>query len=254
MKNLLLFLSGMLLLLIAVSDPKPTVLNPDEIDSFTLEPAHYYPDDEERSKWIHQPLGNIKKTEYFREELDDGSIVIRAESEQSASGFVIPIEADPKEFPILEWEWKIESVLEDGDLRKKDGDDYAARIYITFDLPTSELGFRDRIRYRAIRTFSSFDVPTRAINYIWANKAEMGTFAPNPYTDWVQLIVVQSGNDLAGEWQKQKRNIYEDYMKAFDGEEPPKITGIQIMTDSDDTKSSAKAWYGKITIRKDNSK
>lgn len=252
MKNLAFFLPGMLLLFIAVSTPDPIVLNPAETDSFTLQPADFHPDDEERSKWIHQPLGNIKKTEYFREEQDDASIVIRAESVQSASGLVIPIEADPKEFPILEWDWKIESVLEDGNLRKKDGDDYAARIYITFDLPTSDLSFGDRMRHRAIRIFSSFDVPTRATNYIWANKAEVGTIAPNPYTDWVQMIAVQSGNDLAGEWQKQKQNIYEDYKKAFDGEEPPKITGIQIMTDSDDTESSARAWYGEITIRKEN--
>ncbi len=49
--------------------------------------------------------------------------------------------------------------------------------------------------------------------------------------------------------QAETRNIYEDYKEAF-GEEPPKITGIQIMTDSDDTESSARAAYGKIIIKK----
>lgn len=225
-------------------------LSADETEYFIFDPSNYQPDNEERSQWIHQPLGNIKHTSYIRAERGDGQTVILAESNKSASGLVIPVDIDPKEFPLIKWEWKIEGVLEDGDLTRKDGDDYAARIYITFDYPVSDLGFRDRIKYRAIRTFTSFDVPTRALNYIWANKAEKGTIASNPYTDWVKMIAVQSGNDNAGLWKSEKRNIYEDYREAF-GEEPPNITGVQIMTDSDNTESSAKAAYGKIIIKKE---
>lgn len=194
-----------------------------------------------------QSLGNLDPTIYSRFERDDGSIVIKAESQNSASGLIVPVDADPTEFRYIQWEWKIESVLEKGNLTKKSGDDYAARIYITFDYDPSDLNFGDKIRYRAIRMFSSFDVPLRSLNYLWANKAEEGSFTESPYTSWVQLVAVQSGNEHAGTWRIETRDILEDYRAAF-GEEPPRITGISIMTDSDNTKSSAVGYYGKITL------
>lgn len=157
--------------------------------------------------------------------------------------------ASPQDFPIIEWQWKIDSVLESGDVTEKDGDDYPARIYITFDYPVSDLSFGDKIKYKFYKTFTSFDVPTRALNYVWANKAEKESIHPNPFTDWVQVIAVESGNEKAGTWQTETRNILDDYKAAF-GEEPPAITGIQIMTDSDNTGESAEAAYGKIILRK----
>ena len=217
-----------------------------------LDPAEYDPDDEENSLFKHQPLGDIKPTEYRKFERNDGSIAIEARSEKSASGLVVPLDLDPAEYRYIQWEWKIDEVLEKGDLTRKDGDDYAARIYITFDYDRSNLGFRDRTRYFFIRTFTSFDVPLRAINYVWANKAEKGTVAPSPYTDWVKLIAVQSGNENAGKWVVEKQDILEDYRNAF-GEDPPRISGISIMTDSDNTKSSSVGYYGKIVISKDES-
>lgn len=102
----------------------------------------------------------------------------------------------------------------------KKGDDYAARIYITFDYDKSNLGLGDRIKYETIRTFSRFKIPLRAINYIWANDAEKDTIAPNAYTNWVMMVISESGNERTSEWLSYSRNIYEDYKTAF-GEEPP---------------------------------
>lgn len=226
-------------------------LDPSEISAFILDPQQFNPDDEENSLYKSQSLGKIDPTTYSRHEREDGSIVIKAESKNSASGLVVPIDADPSEFRYIQWEWKIESVLEKGDLTKKSGDDYAARIYITFDYDPSDLSFGDKIRYRAIRTFSSFDVPLRSLNYIWANKAEIESITESPFTDWVQLVAVQSGNEHAGVWKVETRDILLDYRKAF-GENPPRITGISIMTDSDNTESSAVAYYGKITLSTSN--
>ncbi len=57
--------------------------------------------------------------------------------------------------------------------------------------------------------------------------------------------MVESGEEKTGMWRKEKRNVYNDYQKAF-GEQPPMISGIAIMTDSDDTGQSAVAYYGDI--------
>ncbi|MDR9364107.1 MAG: DUF3047 domain-containing protein [Balneolaceae bacterium] len=88
------------------------------------------------------------------------------------------------------------------------------------------------------------------MNYIWANKSEAGSIHPIPYTDWVQVLSVQFGNEKAGTSQSEKRNIPEDYRAVF-GEQPPAITGIQIMTDSDNTGEYARAGYEKIILRKE---
>lgn len=220
MKSLSLFLTITAGLFLFNEMNNPIEITKESHDSFTLDPGLYHTSDEQNSLWMHQSLGNIAHTSYMPDSLEDGTPIIVAESNRSASGLVVPIRANPEDFQIIEWSWWIESVLEDGDLTRKDGDDYPARIYITFDYPVSDLSFTDRVKYRAMRVFTSFDVPTRAINYIWANKAEVNTIAPNPFSDWVQMIAVQSGNEIAGTWQHEKKNIFEDYRAAF-GEDPP---------------------------------
>jgi hypothetical protein len=177
----------------------------------------------------------------------DGMTVIRAESEASSSGLIYRQDIDLKEFPIIEWRWKVDNILEKGDLREKDGDDYPARVYVLFDYDIKNLGWWTRNRIRAMRTFYG-TIPTRAITYIHANQAETGTIAENPYTDLVSMMAVDSGRENLGEWQHFERNIYEDYIEIY-GEEPPPIGGIAIMTDSDDTGESARAWFGDILFR-----
>ncbi len=225
-------------------------LNPDEIDSFTLDPADFDPDDKNASVLRYEPFGKKNEAVYEKGTREDGTPIIIATSNNAISTVTTRLRGDANIFQFLEWEWKIESVLEKGDLTKKDGDDYAARVYVTFDYDPSNLGFRERMKYRLYRTFTSFEIPLRSLNYIWANKADVGTIAESPFTNWVQYIVIQTGNDNAGEWMIEKRNILEDYRNAF-GEEPPEISGITIMTDSDNTEESTRAYFGKIVISKE---
>jgi hypothetical protein len=91
--------------------------------------------------------------------------------------------------------------------------------------------------------------PIGAINYIWESKVPRGTMIPNPYTDRVIMIVVESGESKLNQWVSEERNIHEDYKKAF-GQEPPMISGVAIMTDTDNTGEIATAYYGDILFRK----
>jgi len=83
--------------------------------------------------------------------------------------------------------------------------------------------------------------------YVWASTVEAGHVFPSAYTDWVMMMPLQSGPESTGEWMVQERNVVEDYRRAFD-EDPPAITGVAIMTDTDDTGESATAFYGDITF------
>ena len=218
-------------------------------DSIRLDVSNYNADTQnENATWEMMEVQSDNLTKYQLVDGTDGQHVIKANSNNAAGGLIYKKRIDPSEYPIIEWHWKVDGVIENGNLYKKEGDDYPARIYITFDYDKSNLSIGDRMKYEAIKTFTSYNIPLRAINYIWANKADLGTIAPNPFTDWVYMIAVQSGNKKSGQWIVQTRNILEDYQKAF-GENPPDITGIAIMTDSDNTGESATAYYGDVIFR-----
>jgi hypothetical protein len=178
---------------------------------------------------------------------DAGSVVIKAVSEQSASGLTRSVSIDPREYPVIQWRWKINNVLQKGDVTSKAGDDYPARVYITFAFDPDRAGYLERLEYEASRLLLGQDVPYRAISYIWGSNSPTGTMIANAYTGRVMMFVVESGAGKLQQWVTQKRNVYEDYRKAF-GEEPPVISGIAIMTDTDNTGESVVAWYGDIVF------
>jgi hypothetical protein len=180
---------------------------------------------------------------------DGDTVVVKAVSDASASGLIREIEIDPKEYPVVQWRWKVTHILKKGDVHRKEGDDYPARLYITFKYDASKMGFFEKAKYEMVKLLYGEYPPLRAINYIWESHTPKGTFVPNPYTDRVMMIVVESGADRLNQWVNEERNVYGDYKQAF-GEEPPKISGVAIMTDTDNTGESATAYYGDILFEK----
>ncbi|ULA63673.1 MAG: hypothetical protein LZF86_110372 [Nitrospira sp.] len=188
-----------------------------------------------------------KQTKYVL--VNDGAqVVVKAVSEASASGLTKEVTIDPKDYPIVRWRWKVENLLQHSDVSRKDGDDYPARLYITFAYDPDRVSFGRKLKYNAGRVLFG-DIPIGALNYIWETKTPVGTIIENAYTDFAQMIVVESGASRVGMWVEEERNIYEDYKKAF-GEEPPLINGVAIMSDTDNTKERAVAFYGDIEFRK----
>lgn len=189
-----------------------------------------------------------QKTAYFLDR-DNDAVVVKAVSNASASGFYNKVDINPQDFPVLSWSWKVKNILQKGDVTIKEGDDYAARIYISFYYDPERLRGTERIKYRLYTLLHDEPPPLAVINYIWANKASVGTFVDNAYSPRVKMIVVESGEKNLNQWQTVTRNIYADYKKAF-GEPPGKITAVAIMTDTDNTGESATSWYGDIQFGK----
>lgn len=188
----------------------------------------------------------LKPTTY--ELVKDGDqVVVKATSDASASGLTKEVAINPKEYPLVRWRWKVDNLLQRSDVSRKGGDDYPARLYITFAYDSEKVGLGRKLKYKAGRALFG-DIPIGALNYIWETKTPVGTIVENAYTDFAQMIVVESGSQKVGIWVDEERNIYEDYKKAF-GEEPPVINGVAIMSDTDDTKERAVAFYGDISFR-----
>lgn len=196
--------------------------------------------------WEPLSLGDAPASTYAL--VRDGTrVVVRGQANRSASGLVRRIRVDLAQHPTLAWRWKVDGVIAHGNVARRDGDDYPARIYVTFDYPVSRLSFGDRVKYRALRALGYRNIPTRALNYIWANRADETRIVPNPFSDWVQMVPVESGPANVGRWRDVRRNVAADYRAAF-GTEAPAITGIAIMTDADNTRGQATAYYGDITM------
>lgn len=197
--------------------------------------------------WEIMAFPKIKRhTEYDLVRENDRTI-IQAVSKASASGLIRYLSLSAGQYPWISWQWKIGHVLQQGDVATKKGDDYAARIYVAFEFSPEGTSLWQRMRYKAANTAAGGKLPGSALNYIWANKAPVGAVVSNPYTDQTKMIVVRSGNQSAGRWLSEKRNIADDYRQAF-GKAPPPIMGIAIMTDTDNTGESTVAAYGDIHL------
>jgi hypothetical protein len=61
------------------------------------------------------------------------------------------------------------------------------------------------------------------------------------------MIVVESGPVHLNQWRSVRRDIVADFRRAF-GDDPPRISGIAVMTDTDNTAASATAWYGDVVL------
>lgn len=200
--------------------------------------------------WEPLTFSKIEQHTHYSLEKAGNTVVVKAVSKQSASGLTRAVTVNPAEYPVLKWRWKVDNILQKGDVTTKDGDDYPARIYITFALDPDRVGYFERLKHKAATAIFGHDVPYRAISYIWGSNSPAGTVVANPYTDRVMMFVVESGDEKVQKWITETRNIYQDYKKAF-GEEPAMISGVAIMTDTDNTKESATAWYGDIIFTKE---
>lgn len=175
----------------------------------------------------------------------DGAIHARASS--SASGLITRFSRPVAEAPVLRWRWKIAGTLPEGDERRKSGDDYAARVYVAFVYDPARAGAATRLKYALARKLQGEHPPHAAINYIWANKLPRGEALPNAYTSRVMMLAVRSGDAEAGQWREEERNVLEDYRRLF-GEDPPPYAGVAVMTDADDTRGRAEAWFSSLTL------
>jgi len=170
---------------------------------------------------------SFKGDTFYKIVTENDKKVIQANSNGTASGLFHKVNLDPANFRYLRWSWKIKNTIPKGYENRKDGDDYAARVYVVFP--------------------GRFFWQTKAINYIWSNHLPKGQFIPNAFTGNAMMMAVESGTGSAGKWLTEERDVLADYRRLFGGE-PQQIGAIAIMTDTDNTGGEATAWYGELSI------
>lgn len=196
--------------------------------------------------WSPQTFSGVKPTRYVLVREGDRT-VLRAEADASASGLAFRLDAPAAAASILRWRWKAERLPEGADTRQRTTDDAVARLYVSFRHPPERVSAAQRMMDDGLRLLFGDIPPHATLLYVWDNRASAGTIFPNPHTDRVRNIVVETGTAGLSRWLSYERDVVADYRTAF-GEDPPPIVGVALMTDADTTNSRALASYGDITL------
>ncbi len=166
----------------------------------------------------------------------DGASVLKAESKDTASGLATEQVIDLFKTPFLNWSWNIENTLSNLNETTKDGDDYAARIYV--------------VKSGGWKIWN-----TKALNYVWSSNQEKGSSWNNAFVgDNAKMLAVKGQADLVNTWVTEKRNVYQDLIELYGDQGSDKkneeayryIDAVALMTDTDNGHQEAVAYYGDI--------
>ena len=122
-----------------------------------------------------------------------------------------------------------------------------ARVIFAFDGDRSRLSARNRAMFDLAQALTGEQPPYATLMYVWETRKPVGTVVVNPRSDRIRKLVVDAGPDHLGTWRVHQRDLTADFMHAF-GERPGPLVAIGKMTDADNTRASAEAWYGPIEL------
>jgi hypothetical protein len=176
-------------------------------------------------------------------------VVLRARAENAATGLKQLLDVDPKELPVIAWQWRVTNLIASADNTKAKTEDAPVRLMLFFDGDVSKLSTKERLKMQAARVVSGESVPYATLMYIWENRQPVGTVIESPHTTRLRMLVAASGADRLGQWRQFERNYSDDFRLAFN-EAPGKLVGVGILTDTDNTDESVEAFYGDIELRR----
>ncbi len=198
------------------------------------------------SRWGHLPFPGKTATRfsYVRQ---DGRDAISVLADSSASMLRRKLRVEPAELGTLKFSWKVPQLIAGADMTLRESDDCPVRIVLAFEGDRSRFSARDAMLSELLRSLSGEQMPYATLMYVWSNRRPPGTLIASPRTDRIRTLVVESGAARLGAWLDYERDIRADYERAF-GEPPGALVAIGLMTDSDNTRSTTRAWYGPVRL------
>ncbi len=196
--------------------------------------------------WESLLFAGIDRHTVYTPVFDEGIGSIQAVSRGSSSAIIRKITIDPTRYSTVSFRWKIQDIVKSADLTIKKGDDASARVYVSFAYDSTQVSWWEAVKAEAIRLYYGEYPPIASLVYVWASHEKQGTIIESPYTHRVKIIVLETGAEKKGQWVSEQRNIYADYRAAFGSGDIPMISGVALMTDTDNTDGRAVAWYGDI--------
>ncbi len=165
------------------------------------------------------------KTTYTIGSNENGNY-LKAKAEGKASGLGKEAKINLTKTPFINITWKVEKDLAGINEQRKKGHDYAARVFV--------------IKKTGVTPLSN-----RAINYVFSSNNSIGQYWRSPFTKKSIDYVLSSTQNNLNEWVTVKANVKEHFRKLHDID-VNEIEGVAIMTDTDNSKLPAIAYYQNI--------
>ena len=207
-------------------------------------PAVWLPEDQ--MKWEVVKIPGKVPTQYSVVRLSNRPTLM-ANASSSASMLRKDLRIEPEQLNTLNFSWQIQKLIEGADMAHRDSEDSPVRLVLAFDGDRSQFSPKNAMLSELTHALTGQPMPYATLMYVWCNQRPVNSVIQNPRTDRIRKIVVESGAGRLNQWINYERDIRADYEKAF-GEPPGALIGIGIMTDSDNTRSQAQAWYGPIAL------
>jgi hypothetical protein len=207
-------------------------------------PATWQPEDQ--LKWESVKIPGKLATEYSLVRLNNRN-KLKANAQASASMLRQDLHIEPERLNALSFSWQIQELIADADMSQRETEDSPVRLVLAFDGDRSQFSAKNAMLSELSHAVSGKPMPYATLMYVWCNKRPVNSVIHNPRTDRIRKIVIESGPQRVNQLISYQRNIKADFEKAF-GEAPGALIGIAIMTDTDNTRSHAQAWYGPISL------
>ena len=174
---------------------------------------------------VRKVRGAKGETEYSIGSNENGQF-LRAEAKGTASGLGQKVKIDLNKTPFINITWKIEKDLKGIDEKSKKGHDYAARVFV-------------------VKKTGLTPLSNKAVNYVFSSNNSVNESWRSPYTKSSVDYVLSTTKDNINEWVTVKANVKEHFKKLHDLD-VEELTGVAIMTDTDQTKIKAISYYQNI--------
>jgi Protein of unknown function (DUF3047) len=198
------------------------------------------------SEWTHYRLPGKAATE-FKFEPTRGRTVMAVHAVSSASMLRRRMQVAPEALRGVRFSWKTETLIPLADMSDRDKDDSPVRVVLAFDGDRSTFSAKNSILNELTRLITGEEMPYAVMMYVWSKEKPVGTVIHSPRTDRVRKLVVQSGEDKLAHWVDYERDVLADFRQVY-GEAPGNLVGMGIMTDTDNTRTTARAWYGPVHV------
>jgi len=170
-----------------------------------------------------------------------------AESASSASMLRQALHIQPDQLGTLQFDWRVDRLIPGADMRQRDAEDSPVRLILVFEGDRQRFSAQNNLLSELTLGLTGEPLPYATLMYVWCNECPAESVIINPRTDRIRKLAVESGAERVGQWLRYRRDIRADFQKAF-GEAPGALLGVAIMTDTDNTRSTTRAWYGTIRL------
>lgn len=178
----------------------------------------------------------------------DGQKTLRLRADKSWGTVAHPWAGAAK---TIEFQWRLDKPLQQASFKTKATEDAAIKVCASFDMPADRMPVGERTLFKLAQFFSREKLPTATLCYVWANAEELGSIVNSPTTARVRYMTLDNASSPLKTWKSHKRNLSEDFVKAFGAESSsvPAVTAIIVGADADNTQDTSLGFVADISVQ-----